>query len=68
MSSDSKPPVVPGKNPFENYADRADNQNLLGPILKFTKGEWLIGRNGEECTEKELVALMPGLLRPMPAP
>jgi hypothetical protein len=60
---DSKPPVVPGKNPFEDYADRVDNQMLLGAILKFTKGDWLIGRDGEECPEREVVALMPGLLQ-----
>jgi hypothetical protein len=56
------PPAVPGKNPFESYADRADNQMWLGPLLKFTKGEYLVGRDGEECPEKEVVALMPGLL------
>ena len=61
---DDKTPIVPstGKNPFESYADRADNLKYLGPLLKFTKGDWLIGREGEECPEKELVALMPGLL------
>jgi len=57
-----KPPGVPGKNAFESYADRADNMMLLGAILKFTKGDWLVGRDGEECPEKEVVALMPGLL------
>jgi hypothetical protein len=57
-----KPPVVPGKNPFENFADRADNQMLFGPMLKFAKGDYLVGRDGEECPDKELVALMPGLL------
>jgi hypothetical protein len=57
-----KPPIVAGKNPFESYADRADNMMLLGPILKFTKGDYLIGRDSEECPEKEVVALMPGLL------
>jgi hypothetical protein len=62
MSNDDKLPIVPGKNPYEDYADRVDNQMLLGPILKFTKGDYLIGRDGEECPEKELVALMPGLL------
>jgi hypothetical protein len=55
-------PTTPGKNPFEDFADRADNQMWLGRLLKFTKGEYLVGRDGEECPEKELVALMPGLL------
>ena len=62
MSNDNVP-VVPGRNPFEDYADRVDNQMLLGPILKFAKGDWVIGRDGEECPEKEVVALMPGLLQ-----
>jgi hypothetical protein len=61
-NSNNKPPAVPGKNPFEDFADRADNQMLLGPILKFTKGDWVIGRDGEECPEKEMVALLPGLM------
>jgi hypothetical protein len=56
------PPAVPGKNPFESYADRADNMMLLGSILKFSKGDYLIGRDGEECPVKEVVALMPGLM------
>jgi hypothetical protein len=61
---DDKTPIVPstGKNPFESYADRADNLKYLGPLLKFTKGDWLIGRDGDECTEKEVVALMTGLM------
>ena len=62
MSNEDKPPAVAGKNPFENYADSVDNQMLLGPILKFTKGDYLIGRDAEECPESELVALMHGLM------
>jgi hypothetical protein len=61
---DTKPAIITwsGKNPFESFADHVDNQMLLGPLLKFSKGDWLIGRDGVECPEKELVALMPGLL------
>src|SRR5262245_8966622 len=56
-------PTTPGdKNPFESYADRADNMMLLGPMLKFTKGDYLVGRDGEDCPETEVVALMPGLM------
>jgi len=58
---DKNVPLVPGKNPYEDYADRVDNQMLLGQLLKFTKGDWLIGRDGEACPDTELVALMPGL-------
>jgi hypothetical protein len=61
MSEDDNVPAMPGKNPFENYADRADDQKF-GPLLKFTKGDWLVGRDGDECPETELVALMPGLM------
>jgi hypothetical protein len=62
MNDNQKPPVVPGKNPFESFADRADSQMLFGPMLKFAKGDYLVGRDGEECPEKEMVALLPGLL------
>jgi hypothetical protein len=59
---DNKAPVVPGKNPYEDYADRTDTQMWLGALVKFTKGDYVVGRDGEECPEKEVVALMPGLL------
>ena len=61
-AKDDKVPVVPGKNPYEDYADRTDTQMWLGALLKFAKGEYLVGRDGEVCPEKELVALMLGLL------
>jgi hypothetical protein len=59
---EDKVPVVPGKNPFEDYADRSNAQMWLGALLKFTKGDYLVGRDGEECPETEMVALMLGLL------
>jgi hypothetical protein len=62
MSEESKVPAMPGKNPFEDYADRTDTQMWLGALLKFTKGDYVVGRDGEECPEKEMVALMLGLL------
>ena len=62
MEDDKKVPIVPSKNPFEDYADRTDTQMWLGALLKFNKGEYLVGRDGEVCPEKELVAIMPGLL------
>jgi hypothetical protein len=56
-------PAMPGnKNPFEQYADDVDKQHVIGSLLKFVKGDWLVGRDGEECTEKELVAIMPGFV------
>ena len=63
MSEDEgKVPVVPGKNPYEDYADRSNTQMWLGALLKFTKGEYLVGRDGDVCPEKELVAIMHGQL------
>jgi hypothetical protein len=55
-------PTTTNKNVFETYAADANAQMILGTLLKFTKGDWLIGRDGEECPEKELVAIVPGLV------
>src|SRR5262249_44654601 len=63
-NDEGKVPVAPdGKNPFEDFADRADTTQMwLGSLFKFTKGDYLVGRDGEEFPEKEVVGLMPGLL------
>jgi hypothetical protein len=59
---DNKPPATTGnKNPFETFADNADSQNFL-PLLKFNKGDWVVGRDAEPCPETELVAIVPGLM------
>jgi hypothetical protein len=55
-------PAVPTKNPFEAYADGADSSTIIGALLKFSKGDWLVGRDGEECNEKELVAVVTAML------
>jgi hypothetical protein len=55
-------PATSDKNVFEAYADDINAQVILGTLLKFTKGDWLIGRDGDECSEKELIAVVPGLL------
>ena len=63
MSEDEgKVPVVPGKNPYEDYADRSNTQMWLGALLKFNKGDYVVGRDGDECPETEMVALMLGLM------
>jgi hypothetical protein len=54
-------PATAGKNVFEEFADRADRQMAVGSLLKFVKGDFVVGRD-EKCVEKELVAIMPGLL------
>jgi hypothetical protein len=60
---DKKVPAMPGnKNAFERFADDADSKWIVGDLLKFVKGDWLVGRDGEELTEKELVAIVPGLV------
>jgi hypothetical protein len=67
MSEDKKVPAMPGKNAFEAYADDVDSQMIAGVLLKFTKGDYLVGRDGDECSESELVAIVPllvhGLIR-----
>lgn len=62
MSEDKKVPAMPGgKNVFERFADDADDRKIIGDLLKFNKGDWLVGRDNEEFTEKELVAIIPWL-------
>ena len=52
---------MPGKNPFEDYADRTDTQLWLGQLLKFNKGDYVIGRDNEPCPETELEHVPPQL-------
>ena len=64
MSEEDKKsvPAVPGKNTFERFADDVDSKMIIGDLLKFVKGDWLVGRDDEELAEKELVAIVPGLI------
>jgi hypothetical protein len=55
-------PTATGKNVFEHFADASGTQTILGTLLKFTKGDYLIGRDGEDCLDKELVAVLPGMV------
>jgi hypothetical protein len=58
-------PTVPGdRNVFERYADGAGGGGgvIIGQLLKFSKGDWIAGRDGEELENQELVAVVPGLL------
>ena len=51
------------RNVFEAYGNAATiGGPIIGQLLKFTKGDYLVGREGEECGEKELVAVVPGIL------
>jgi hypothetical protein len=45
------------KNVYEQYADAVNQQRIIGDLLKFSKGEWLTGREAEEIAEgTELIA------------
>jgi hypothetical protein len=61
-ANDNQVPASTDKNVFEVYADGVDNRRILGMLLKYVKGDYLIGRDSEECPEKELVAIVPGLV------
>ncbi|HEX9321797.1 MAG TPA: hypothetical protein VF913_06710, partial [Xanthobacteraceae bacterium] len=61
-NDDKKVPAVPGKNPFEQYADAANSSSIIGQLLKFSKGDWLVGRDNEECSEKALAAVVAGMV------
>ncbi len=53
-----KPPASTERNPFERYADAADSSRIVGQMLKFSKGDYLVGRNAEEFEEDKLVAMV----------
>jgi len=36
------------KDPFQAYADSVGQTSIIGQLLKFSKGEWLAGKEGEE--------------------
>jgi hypothetical protein len=40
--------AVAALNPFEQLADAANGNRIIGDLLKFAKGDYLSGRNGEE--------------------
>lgn len=55
--------VPPEKNFFEQYADAVETNRIVGDLLKFSKGEYLAGQNGDEIEEgTELVAHMGELM------
>jgi len=48
-----------GYNPFEAYGAQASQNNLVGQLLKFSKGDWLVGQNNTEMKPgTKLVAVM----------
>lgn len=49
--------AAPAPNFFEQYADAAATSRIVGDLLKFSKGEYVAGQNGDEIPEgTELVA------------
>lgn len=38
----------PDRNVFEQYAKAANGNRIVGDFLKFSKGDWLFGRNADE--------------------
>lgn len=52
-------PAAQQANFFEEYGSSVSNRNIIGQLLKFSKGDWLVGQDAEELPAgKTLVALM----------
>jgi hypothetical protein len=53
--------ILADKNPFEQYGE--NDSVLIGPLLKFSKGDYLIGKDNELFDgDPKLVAVMPSLI------
>lgn len=51
------------RNYFEQYSDAASQNKIVGDLLKFSKGEYLSGKDGDEVAEgTELVANLDELM------
>jgi hypothetical protein len=57
-------PANYSKNVWEEYGEQAGGQrHIVGKLLKFSKGEWLAGTNGDEIPEgTQMVAIMDSLM------
>jgi hypothetical protein len=52
-----------GKNYFEQYGEQTAQTNIVGRLLKFSKGDWLAGEDNEELdVGTKLVAVMDQVL------
>jgi hypothetical protein len=58
VAAASAVPATSAKNPYEDYADHSSSQIWIGALLKFNKGDYVIGRDAEPCPETEAVALV----------
>lgn len=53
----------PGGNYFQSYGDQVSQKSIVGKILKFSKGDYLMGEDNEEVKEgTQLIANMDGLM------
>ncbi len=51
------------KNYFESYGSQMSQSNIVGQLLKFSKGDWLVGQDDEELKSgTKLVANMNSLM------
>jgi len=57
-------PIRPGAlDPFQSYGEQTTQRNIVGQLLKFTKGDYVCGENNEEVEEgTQFVAVMDELL------
>jgi hypothetical protein len=53
------PSLAPERNWAEEYGDEAFQSNIIGTLLKYVKGDWLAGKDGDEVPlGTEMVAAM----------
>src|ERR1700743_2020621 len=43
--------VAPGGNYFQSYGDQVSQRSIVGKLLKFSKGDYLMGEDNEEVEE-----------------
>lgn len=54
--------TAPVRNAFEQYAEEANRNRIVGELIKFNRGEWTYGRNADEMKAgSRFVANMDGL-------
>lgn len=59
---DSGALTVPGRNFFEQYEEASNGNRVIGDFLKFSKGDWLAGRNSDDVPRgTRLIANIPDL-------
>jgi hypothetical protein len=55
--------TAPARNAFEQYSEAVSRNRIVGELLKFSKGDWLFGKDGDDIAMgTELVAAMDELM------